>query len=974
MKFRVFDTEGVGLNSAATKLHNLCFTDDGKQFHYTTSYEEMREWLSEPNVLWVCHSAVGHDMPAIKSVLGYEMNYKDFWDTLGISWYLYPDRPKHGLEALGTEHGIKKVKVEEHQWAEGDPELMKERVIEDVKINWSEFQKQKDRLCEIYGSSEVNEEILRFIRYISFRMDCLREQNEHPLTIDLEKAQRHSDELAEVINEKTEALARVMPKVPGKMQNKPKNLYKKDGSYSKLGKDWFDLLKTLKLPNNTEGPVVTEWKNGNPGSTAQVKEWLYSLGWSPCTFKFERNKLNGEEKKIPQVRYVAQSDPRKGQLTDSVLRLKDREPAVEILEGLTVAQHRKSIFDGFLSASTADGKCVSSAGGLTNTLRLKHRAPIVNLPGVDSYYGKEIRGCIVAPDAEHVLCGADVVSLEDSTKRHYMKPLDPVYVEEMNKPGYDPHMALLVVANKITQDDYNYYIETKANGGDKSIERFKRLDDMRAGAKTVNYCLPLRTKVLTKGGWKFYSEIKVGETLPVYEHLSNTVVDGTVGAKHYYQKTDVVRVSNKHSSFDCTPNHRWYSCQRVNIKGGRGYYRMDYVETKDLKTDHNILLSAPYQPSEGVSDVTPYEAMFMGFLLSDGYYKWSNYSEGPSTSGGKRRGLSCMIAQSQGKYWSEVEKCLDKIGVDYRKDTRETDNGNNVFCYYLTQESARETLDRIIPGRSNPQDYNWTAWVMRLSRQALESFYYGFYLGDGDMKAKHVGISQNEGNVMDGVVAASQLLGWGRVGVSGNRSCKYIRLHSTDRMTCQNTKVEDIGQEDTFCLTTSHGSFIIWQDGFVGITGNSALYGVGAKKLAREAGMKEREATALLKAFWELNWSIQKVASQQYVKTLNDGSMWLKNEVSGFYYSLRYDKDRWSTTNQGTGVFIFDSWVMRARKKGIKVSMSYHDEILFSVPKGEEKATEEALHEAMQEVNESLKLNVTIGVDVKFGQSYAECH
>ena len=151
MKIRVFDTEGVGLNNKAEKLHNLCYTEDGETFKYTTSYSEMKEWLSEPDVLWVGHYAVGHDMPAINKVLGLNMNYRQFWDTMAVSWFLYPDRSKHGLEAIGKEHGIKKVEVKEHQWAEGDPELMKERVIEDVKINWAEYLKQKKRLEEIYN-------------------------------------------------------------------------------------------------------------------------------------------------------------------------------------------------------------------------------------------------------------------------------------------------------------------------------------------------------------------------------------------------------------------------------------------------------------------------------------------------------------------------------------------------------------------------------------------------------------------------------------------------------------------------------------------------------------------------------------------------------------------------------------------------------------------------------------------------------
>ena len=476
----------------------------------------------------------------------------------------------------------------------------------------------------------MNSDILRFLRYLSFKAECLREQEANPLTLDVEKAQRHYDELTQIVEEKTQALAEVMPKVPGKTQNKPKNLYKQDGSYSAHGKKWFDTLKELKLPENTEGPVVVEWVDGNPKSTIQIKDWLFSLGWSPCTYKYERNKLTGDEKKIPQVRYVAQSDPRKGELTDSVLRLKDREPAIEELEGLTVAQHRRSIFEGFLSEHRR-GKIAASAGGFTNTLRLKHRKPIVNLPGVDAPWGKEIRGCIVSPGEDHVLCGADVSSLESCTKRHLMWDYDPDYVTEMSQPGFDEHLDLAKHAGKITQEDINRYNEGEA-------------PELK----------PLRSK-----------------------------------------------------------------------------------------------------------------------------FKATNYS---------------------------------------------------------------------------------------------------------------------------------------------------------------------------------------------------AVYGVGAPKLARETGMTQKEAQELLKAYWERNWAVEKLSKDQYVKTLKDGSMWLKNPVSGFYYSLRYDKDRFSTTNQGLGVYIFDLWVANMRKLGVTVSLQYHDEVLFSVPKGKEKETEEILKKAMEKVNETLKLNVTVQADAQFGPSYASVH
>ena len=352
-------------------------------------------------------------------------------------------------------------------------------------------------------------EILRFIRYTSFKMDCLRQQEENPLVIDMEKARRHYNELEVIKAEKTEALAKVMPFVPTcTYKNKPKVLYKKDGSLSAHGEAWYTLLKEQHLPSTTDGPVtvISGHNAGNPNSPSQVKEWLYSLGWKPCTYKYDRNKVTGEEKKIEQVRYSSPSDPRKGQLTDSVLKLRGVEQGVEILEGLTVAGHRKGIFkallenaevtdcdycDGmgqFLDEEACDGeraaigcpsgwclKCggigkskvgrvVASAGGFTNTLRLKHRSPIVNLPKVGSPWGEEIRGCIIAPKG-YTVCGADVVSLEDNTKRHYMKPLDPAYVESMDVEGFDPHMKLLVIAGKITEDDYDFYIKYKSTKG-----------------------------------------------------------------------------------------------------------------------------------------------------------------------------------------------------------------------------------------------------------------------------------------------------------------------------------------------------------------------------------------------------------------------------------------------------------------------------------------------------------------------------
>ena len=156
------------------------------------------------------------------------------------------------------------------------------------------------------------------------------------------------------------------------------------------------------------------------------------------------------------------------------------------------------------------------------------------------------------------------------------------------------------------------------------------------------------------------------------------------------------------------------------------------------------------------------------------------------------------------------------------------------------------------------------------------------------------------------------------------------------------------------------------------VTNYSAIYGVGPPKLARSLGISEKEAKALLEAYWDRNWAVKKLAENQYVKTLKDGTMWLKNPVSGLYYSLRYEKDRFSTLNQGTGVFCFDTWCMFMRKLGVGIVASFHDEVV--VVSDDPDSIQEKLQKAIEMTNGKLQLNVPLGIDVQVGKTYADVH
>lgn len=153
----------------------------------------------------------------------------------------------------------------------------------------------------------------------------------------------------------------------------------------------------------------------------------------------------------------------------------------------------------------------------------------------------------------------------------------------------------------------------------------------------------------------------------------------------------------------------------------------------------------------------------------------------------------------------------------------------------------------------------------------------------------------------------------------------------------------------------------------------SAMYGVGKAKLARTTGMREAEAAQLLEAFWKINWAVQKVAASAERKVVG-GQMWVRNPVNGFWYALRYEKDIWSTLNQGTGAYCFDQWVAHYLTKRPNIIGQFHDESINQIRVGEEEEHMSVLKWAINKVNEKLKLNVNLDIDVQYGRKYSSIH
>jgi DNA polymerase I-like protein with 3'-5' exonuclease and polymerase domains len=159
-------------------------------------------------------------------------------------------------------------------------------------------------------------------------------------------------------------------------------------------------------------------------------------------------------------------------------------------------------------------------------------------------------------------------------------------------------------------------------------------------------------------------------------------------------------------------------------------------------------------------------------------------------------------------------------------------------------------------------------------------------------------------------------------------------------------------------------------------TNYACTYGAMPPKIAAQADIPLSQAKELYNAYWDRNNAIRKVASAQHVETLDeyDNEKWLLNPVSGFYYSLRHEKDRFSTLNQGTGSYCFDTWIGFVLKEREQITGQFHDEGIWVTPEGYEQRQVEILERAIEKANKYLDLNVQLRISYEFGTNYGEVH
>jgi len=334
------------------------------------------------------------------------------------------------------------------------------------------------------------------------------------------------------------------------------------------------------------------------------------------------------------------------------------------------------------------------------------------------------------------------------------------------------------------------------------------------------------TEVLTNVGWVDIKNIVAGVDV-----LTLNTKDGII------EKDKIIDVESglgdlhklHHKTFEvtCGKEQSWYGWKRCWAKKGltRPKEYLHFSVPKSTQ-EFNIICSGIYEGGDN-EVINKNDGNFLGWLLSDGYYKWSKDTRNTSSSFGKLRGINGLIAQAQHKFYKEVESSIEGVNIPYVVDVDNTGiKTSPVNKYRFKCKPFRDYLDNKLNDRRDKHEVDWVKNILSWKRDVIDSYLYSFWLADGDTKGhtycgSKMVITQNIGNISDSVQLAMFFKGR-KVSCSykdSSHKCETLRMLKNGHVTLQETSYDKVlSNTKLYSVNTNNNTYIIRQGKVITVT------------------------------------------------------------------------------------------------------------------------------------------------------------
>lgn len=415
----VFDIEADGLLLQCTRVWIVAaFELDRGEMRYWEEGDLGWKSVFDDAELLIGHNILGFDIPALKKIYGYELPKTcNINDTLVMSQvldYRRFENGRHRLEDWGE--FLNYPKKEFSDWGRYSEE-MRDYCLQDVRLNVRVY---KYLLGEYRALYKKSPQIKHYLRAEQAAMKWCTDAHLYGWPFKKQEAE-------ELLHTLEGEMGRAHRALSSKLGNKAVAVDKKNGVvevkrpkwtkagfYDKFTANWFG-IDPCSGYEGEDRPIAgeycrVEFKDLDLNSVADVKLFLSRHGWKPSSWNYKV--IDGEKKKtspkiVEEDLEILGGD---GKLYPEFLTAKSR---YNIL---------KTWIDNVDREGRLHGDCITIG---TPSMRARHSI-IVNVPSVDSPWGKEMRNLFTC-EPGWVLIGCDSKGNQARGLAHYLN--DPEYTE-----------------------------------------------------------------------------------------------------------------------------------------------------------------------------------------------------------------------------------------------------------------------------------------------------------------------------------------------------------------------------------------------------------------------------------------------------------------------------------------------------------------------------------------------------------------
>lgn len=416
----------------------------------------------------------------------------------------------------------------------------------------------------------------------------------------------------------------------------------------------------------------------------------------------------------------------------------------------------------------------------------------------------------------------------------------------------------------------------------------------RKVGKIVNFCVSTKAEALTKKGWRKYGEFTCDDEILTYDTKQDCYVWCKPSAINYFEDQETLlldykgdhNVATENSisrwSVITTPNHRWWTFlpneSSARLKGETTYGFRDsaYIMRHGVHT--KMFLSSSIQDNNGNDVVEEWnDLMVMCTVMfhldrsnKDTYVGKYLYSK-------EVNNLNANLGETWVLDYKPCDYKLDPKPINPLVATRLSSSELNTYRSYGHVVFDKRVVDGVF-SKYGVDPFNvetWYDFIHSLDKATLDEMFCVFEDICSIHKKRIRTMSFNTKEVKDLVQLIGLLIGYTITDLesSGVPSFLYKSTKTINSCKCEGMYVHKHTNQDVWCPTTPTGTWVMRHENFIGVTGNSILYGKSDKGFSEDFGLSLDLTRMLISAyssgFPELfKWIDEVSARAKYERTI----------------------------------------------------------------------------------------------------------